>query len=373
MKNKFKQIYKTFYNDAWYTLKCAMIINLILLGIYLIFALLLNYVGSFQALDFLSYLLFLILLSLIASFIEPFIYSYFAVCGGLHGSRRDELKLSSFLKTTRIGKQIPFKGQLRIWNTLLFSIIIYFGITVVTSGILMILSTVPGSELYAIFEELNNINYNDTVSFINGINTVMESHYTYIRFVALFSNFPAILVSFYYFIHKISVGTFKYYIAPTLRNAPPQAVNIVLKRTIKENKSYYKGYYFILFPLTILFATTFSLTYFLFGLLSPNLSVDIVTLTSIIVTLIVIIPFMPLVFNYHEMIRPKFMSKILATFIQGAESELDVYKRTMERFNTNSENDIKEFEKALDAMKKSLSHDQENDDEKNKDEDNKKD
>ena len=57
MKNKFKQIYKTFYNDAWYTLKCAMVINLILLGIYLIFALLLNYVGSFQALDFLSYLL----------------------------------------------------------------------------------------------------------------------------------------------------------------------------------------------------------------------------------------------------------------------------------------------------------------------------
>ena len=59
MKNKFKQIYKTFYNDAWYTLKCAMIINLILLGIYLIFALLLNYVGSFQALDFLSYLFLL--------------------------------------------------------------------------------------------------------------------------------------------------------------------------------------------------------------------------------------------------------------------------------------------------------------------------
>ena len=112
-----------------------------------------------------------------------------------------------------------------------------------------------------------------------------------------------------------------------------------------------------------MFVTTFSLTYFLFGLLSSNLSVDIVTLTSIIVTLIVIIPFMPLVFNYHEMIRPKFMSKILATFIQGAESELDVYKKTMERFNTNSENDIKEFEKALDAMKKSLSHDQENDDE----------
>ena len=122
-----------------------------------------------------------------------------------------------------------------------------------------------------------------------------------------------------------------------------------------------------------MFVTTFSLTYFLFGLLSPNLSVDIVTLTSIIVTLIVIIPFMPLVFNYHEMIRPKFMSKILATFIQGAESELDVYKRTMERFNTNSENDIKEFEKALDAMKKSLTHDQNNDDEENKDDNNKKD
>ena len=67
------------------------------------------------------------------------------------------------------------------------------------------------------------------------------------------------------------------------------------------------------------------------------------------------------------------MSKILATVIQGAESELDVYKRTMERFNTNSENDIKEFEKALDAMKKSLTDDQNNDDEENTDDNNKKD
>ena len=370
-KKRFKSIYKRFYEDSWFTLKCALSIILILLGIYFIFAVLLNYLGSFSNLDFLSYVIGLILLSIIASFIEPFIYSYYALSGALHGPRSDEIRLSSFFKTTRIGRQPPFKGQLRIWNNLLFSIIIFLILSSVANGIVMLISMTPGSELNVIYQEISELNFNDTVSLLNGMSQIVAAHEPYIRFVTLFSNFPALFIAFYYFLHKVAVGTFKYYIAPTIRNAPPQVSNSVLRSTIRSDKSYYKGYYETLFPLTILYVVAFSASYFLFGLLGSSfLSIDFISLTSIFITLLALIPFLPLVFDYHDYIRPTFMKKVMSNFFSQAERELQMYKSRMEQMKMNDANQVDLFEKNLENMKKAILDQEEIDkDETNKKED----
>lgn len=374
MKEKFKKIYKEYFGSLWLTLKFSGVIILILLLIYLIFALILNMVGSFSNLNFLSYLLLLLLLSLIMGFIEPFFYAFLTCCSALHSKSKEEVNLSLFFKAYLAGRRPPFKGILRIWNIFLFSIIIYLLISSVASGILFAYSLNPGTEMNLIYNEILAITSTDTLVYLDELNTILANHAEYIRFVNLFSNFPALILSLYYFLHTICVGTIKYYYVPALLNVPSPVIHFIHKRVIKEHrKEYYSGYYAIIFPLIIIFVAAFSLSYFLIGMLgSQNLSIDILSLTAIVITLIVLTPFFPIIILYQGSIIEKFVKYAFKCFVQSAEQELNIYKTKMSQLNQNQEVNIDRVTQNIEMIKDKIEEiDKRDKDNEEKDEENK--
>ena len=92
----FKKVYQRFLDDVGFTIKMSGTITVALLIIYLIFALILNQIGSLNVLSYLEYFLAIIGICLVLGIVSPFIYSFFAINGGLHSNARDKIKYTSF-------------------------------------------------------------------------------------------------------------------------------------------------------------------------------------------------------------------------------------------------------------------------------------
>ena len=88
----FKKVYTTFSDDVGFTIKMSGTITVALLIIYLIFALILNQIGSLSMLGFFEYFIAIIGICLVLGLVSPFIYSFFAINGGLHTQVKDKIK-----------------------------------------------------------------------------------------------------------------------------------------------------------------------------------------------------------------------------------------------------------------------------------------
>ena len=89
-------------------------------------------------------------------------------------------------------------------------------------------------------------------------------------------------------------------------------------------------------------------SYFLLYYLGPaHLDINILSLTSIVVGSILGLPFIPIIFNYHEKIWPKFSQYFLEFFLESATKELNIYKSQVQKGNEIDRLNIETAEKNL--------------------------
>lgn len=353
---KVKEIYKTFFDDFSFTLLCSTTIIIGVFLIYLIFAAVLFNNGiSVLASNFFGSLLIIICLSMILGLISPFVYSLFACNGVLHSKRKEEVSYKSFLKTYLIGTRAPFNGQLQIWNTLLKSFLIFFGLQLVALMILSILAMDEGSAFKPLLDEISKLNPSSNNYFFD-LEKVLADHADLIRTTSLFTNFFGLLISTYYFIHTISKHTMRYFLAPSLLNAPNRLVTYVYKATMKQHKKeYLSSYYKVLWPMTVLYGVTFALSYFLIGFLGPKaIDINVLSLTAMFISVCALVPFLPLVFNYHESIWPKFSYYFMQLFISNASRELNQAKKDLQNNSNFDKQNIDLAEKNIEKIKEAF-------------------
>ena len=354
-----KNIYKTFIDEVGFTIKMSGTITVALLIIYLIFALILNQIGSLELLGLFEYILVLLGICLVLGLLSPFIYSFFAINGGLHTKARDKIKYTSFLKTYLIGTRPPFSGQLKVSMTLIKAICIDILLTLVITLIVYLFSLIPGNELNAFFNELAKAmnSSTDPNAALDAMNDVLLAHESFIDNLSLLVSFFPLFFATYYFIHTIAKNTFKYYLATSLGpRVPQQVVDFIFVKGIREHrKDYNLNYYSTCFPITILYVLAFTLSYFLLGYLGPaQMSQSILSLTSIVISVIICLPFFPIVFNMHENLWGKYSMIFMAVFLENAKKELDAYKQNSQMAARMGEENLKRAEGSLDQMKNNI-------------------
>ena len=353
---KAKEIYKTFGDDIDFTIKMSGTITVALLIIYAIFALILNQISGL-VIGFFDYFILLLCVCLILSLLSPFIYSFFAINGGLHTKAKEKIKYTSFLKTYMLGTRPPFSGQLRVRSTLLKAICFYILAEALINIIVMIIAQIPGNELSAMYSEIFVIlgtNYQDSNEMLTAFENVILNHEGLINLIAIVANYFALIGALYYFLHTISRNTFKYYLATSLgMKAPKQVTEFIFVKTLRKNrKDYNLNYYSVCFPLTIILIASFTLSYFLLGFLGPSqMGVTILSLTSIVISIALCLPFLPIVFNFHEKLWDKYSMLFMGTFLENAQQEVEAYKRDSQMAARVGEENLKRAEGSLDNIK----------------------
>ena len=354
----FKKVYQRFLDDVGFTIKMSGTITVALLIIYLIFALILNQIGSLNVLSYLEYFLAIIGICLVLGIVSPFIYSFFAINGGLHSNARDKIKYTSFLKTYLIGTRPPFSGQLRLSMTLLKAICINILLTFLVSIIVYFFSLNSGSELNAIVNEIMAaFNLADSNEALTAIENVILNHQEFIKELSLLTTFFPLLIAVYYFLHTVSRNTFKYYLATSLGvRTPKQAVEYIFVRTLRTHrKDYNLNYYYTAFPLTIIFVVSFTLSYFLLGYFGPaQMSISILSLTAIVIGIIASLPFLPIIFNTHEEMWSKYWLLFMGVFLENAEKELAMYKMNNDMATRLGAENLQKAQTSLESLKNNM-------------------
>lgn len=348
MKKKIlKNIYKTFIDDSYFTIKMSGTITVALLIVYAVFAFILNEIGDLYNLNVLGYVMFLICISLTLSLVTPFFYSFFAITGGLHSPRADSITYKSFLKTYFLGRRPPFKNILSVWRNLIDAFLVYILTEFAVGLIISLIAISTKGELNTFFVDLYRLL--STEGSTQALNSLLEKHEVLIGNIQMGSNFVALLFSTYFFLHSIVTNSFKYYVAPMLLNAPSRTIDYVFKKGLKNHrKEYYEGYYLCALPSLILFLIGFFGSYFLLYYLgAAHLDINILSLTSIVVGSILGLPFIPIIFNYHEKIWPKFSQYFLEFFLESATKELNIYKSQVQKGNEIDRLNIETAEKNL--------------------------
>ena len=353
----FKKVYKTFSDDVGFTIKMSGTITVALLIIYLIFALILNQIGSLSMLGFFEYFIAIIGICLVLGLVSPFMYSFFAINGGLHTQVKDKIKYTSFLKTYLLGTRPPFSGQLRLSMNLLKAICVDIILGFIASMIVYFISFVPGSELNLLVNEISKILTSagsNTNEMMAQLENLLLAHEDFINELGLLTQFLPLLCAVYYFLHTICKYTLKYYLATALGpRTPKPIVEFIFVKTIKMNrKEYNLNYYSTTYPLTILFIVSFTLSYFLLGYFGPTqMSLSILALTAIVIGIIVCLPFLPIIFNTHEAMWEKFSVLFMGVFLENAQKELEAYKANNAMAAKIGAENLKKAEGSVDGLR----------------------
>ena len=235
---------------------------------------------------------------------------------------------------------------INILLTFLVSIIVYF------------FSLNSGGELNAIVNEIMAaFNLADSNEALTAIENVILNHEEFIKELSLLTTFFPLLIAVYYFLHTVSRNTFKYYLATSLGvKAPKQAVEYIFVRTLRTHrKDYNLNYYYTAFPLTIIFVVSFTLSYFLLGYFGPaQMSISILSLTSIVIGIIASLPFLPIIFNTHEEMWPKYWLLFMGVFLENAEKELAMYKMNNDMATRLGAENLQKAQTSLESLKNNM-------------------
>ena len=347
-KSSKKEIYKKFAKNSRTNLRFSAVISFIVVIIYAFAALILNYYSSFFS-GMLGILLIILFLSCLVALIQPFIYSFFAL-NTLQNSDEDRpVGMTEFFRGYMVGSKRMISTLLLIPSTLLYSFLIYFAssfiLGFVTYGTLFLVNP-EYQELYKqilIYIQANNQ---------EGLTTLLNANMQLINTPLVYLEFFSTFFGFYYFIHRIGLNIFKYYLLPYAFNCNKSVFQNVYKSTIKENRKYfYSNYYSVLYPLVILVCIIYPLTYFLLYFLKfHNNSILILGLTSIVVTILFLLPFLPILFNFYEVIVEKFAVLLIARMRSILEEELNQLNEALENATDEEKAQINAFKSYLNTL-----------------------
>lgn len=363
-------IFKEFRHNLSTTLSFSGLTSIVVVILYALVALFFIYTDFSQLGSMWYDLIVILFLTILLGCLAPFIYSYFACNAMLHTKRRDEVKLSSYVKTSKFGFFPPFKGQLNIWTNLIYGAVIFIVIITVCETLSVLVLYQTNVDFKTFWDSITS-----SQSFENQIDLIYKNQ-NFFELPLVISNVIALFLASFFFLHRVLVNIFKYYLAPTLIGVPKRLLNNIFNSTIKQHKKeFYKGFYRYSYLLAIIFYVVFFLVYFLMYFTLKNNEIDIrsvslLSLTSVVGGIIFTLPFLPILFNYYDISWPTFQGYFIEYFIAGMREEVERAKKDVT--HTYTDEQISQAEHRLDTMKEDLIK-RSNFEDKNRNEENKED
>lgn len=344
-KNKiFDTSFKNFKDNLSYTLLCSSFMSLIVIVLYALAASILGTSDLFDS--SLGMLIFLLMAAILFGILSPFIYSYFTCNLVLQSDKKDQVRLRSFFKTAILGTRRPAKGQLDNFNNILTTFLIYI---VLMFGLNLIVVPI----IFQNDEEFARI-FNEMIESNNFMLSEKDAQYVLhvLEIPNLIIYFICSYFSFLYFLNNMTKNTFRYLMAPLFFELPNRAKRSLFKTVLKQHKKEFnKDYYRVGSIPLVVYLVVFPISYFaLYFTRIPGLSISIINLTAFSITLILILPFLPLVYNFYICIWPKREGYFLGFVITNAKKELDYLKSHPVEMSEEEKNRLKIAERNIEKL-----------------------
>ena len=360
-----KDIYNRFKENFYMTFMYSSFLIFIFLIVYILLYMLLSIMPLTSVF---SFLLFLIIATFLIGFITPSLYSFF-VCNNLFNNKEGiTVDFKLFIANRKPGKNRIIKSQLKVFSTLVYSILIYlvitlFAITIITYINMGINNT---NSFYGFYLEINKLQgMSDYTEYVKKYNELYNTYLTYINhdlaIAGLFASFPA----FYYFIHHTLVSLMKYYIVnqlPVKTGVNERCYKISLNH---KDVHYYKDYFRLMWPYLIGFIFIFCGSYLLLFYLGNVDNLFILISSSIMISMFILIPFLPLVLNLNLYKVKDVMPIYVKEYNEVLVKELQK-NREFETFLKQNEEQAKKYQETLDKLNKSLNKDEDSKDDDKK-------
>ena len=383
-KSNKKKIYRKYIDNCSVNLRFTAIISFVIIIFYAFIALFLNYFKTSTQIFVGSILLILLLICIFLLF-KPIFYSFYMITR-LENDDKLDGKLNFYvLSTTYLaGRDKIISSIMPVWLVLLKTFLIYLVLSLVFRAITYTTLYFVNSDFKSFFDQLMPLlmkknNVDELNKFLSVNNNLIDIPILYISYFS-------ILISFYYFIHNICVNVFRYFLIVNAGWCNKKVFSSVFNATIKKNrKLFYKNYYQVLFPFTILFFVIFTTSYFaIYFLASNSLSILVLAFTSITISTLFLIPFLSIIYDFYRTIYSVFAYLFLCSMrelledqfkiLNNADITTELSKEQLEEFYklkiyvngilslTNKDKE-EEFKRNLDALENEKK-DNENEDKK---------
>lgn len=363
-----KDIYNRFKENFYMTFMYSSFLIFIFLVVYILLYMLLSIMPLTSVL---SFLLFLIITTFLIGFITPSLYSFF-VCNNLFDNKQGiNVDFKLFIANRKPGKNRVIKSQLKVFSSLLYSILIYLGITIFAITIISYINMLSNNtnSFYGFYLEINKLQgMSDYTEYVKKYNELYNTYLEYINhdlaIAGLFASFPA----FYYFIHHTLVSLMKYYIVNQL--PVKTGVNDRCYKITLNNKEvhYYKDYFKLMWPYLIGFIVIFCGSYLLLFYLGNVDNLFILISSSIMISMFILIPFLPLVLNLNLYKFKDCMPIYVKEYNKVLMNELQRNKQ-FENYLKQNEAEAKKYQETIEKLNESLNKEKEDENENSKDDD----
>lgn len=335
------------------TLRFSAIISLIVIIMYAVMAYFLSSILSSETsyVEIIAVLLFVIC---VIYLVQPFFYSYLAMTILLHSNQSDKVRSSGFFKTAMLGFRRPVKDALMIPSSLIFSILIYILGTIVFGGLIFLILYYTNGDYRNLMDGLASIQQTGS---LQAVNNYLEEHasmfaspFVYIQFLASFG-------AFFFFMHRAGVNSFKYVFIPFSYGIPRNFNNLLFKKLIKDNrKVFYRDYYSVSYIYIIIMVIIYPVAYFsLYFVNMQNSSYFILILTSLLLTILIILPFLPILFTLYETIADHYTGKFVLMINNRFNEEIKVLVENYDKYSPEEQKEIDQVlqhKKEIDQLKK---------------------
>lgn len=383
-KSNKKKIYRKYIDNCSVNLRFTAIISFVIIIFYAFIALFLNYFKTSTQIFVGSILLILLLICIFLLF-KPIFYSFYMITR-LENDDKLDGKLNFYvLSTTYLaGRDKIISSIMPVWLVLLKTFLIYLVLSLVFRAITYTTLYFVNSDFKSFFDQLMPLLMKQNN--VDELNKFLSVNNNLIDIPILYISYFSILISFYYFIHNICVNVFRYFLIVNAGWCNKKVFSSVFNATIKKNrKLFYKNYYQVLFPFTILFFVIFTTSYFaIYFLASNSLSILVLAFTSITISTLFLIPFLSIIYDFYRTIYSVFAYLFLCSMrelledqfkiLNNADITTELSKEQLEEFYklkiyvngilslTNKDKE-EEFKRNLDALENEKK-DNENEDKK---------
>lgn len=369
-KEMIKSVYQKFFKNFNVTIKFSALLSVILIIIYLFLALILTYMPTIFS-DFLGLILLLLILYLLVSYLSPYFYSFFANNMALETKDSSQVNIMSFIGTRRIGKRRGIKNIQQLFKWLLFSYLIYVVLELVIVVLIITIGQfVDNSEIQMFLKEFNSVNTMlGNEAYYEQISQILFKYEDLINLIAGISNFIAVSFAFYFFLYKFARSFINYYAMQGDGSFPIASffLNKSIKRTLAIKEfDYNKKFFLIMWPYYLSCFVIFSITYLLMFFFLDT-SVILNALTAMIVTVFLLLPFIPVVLDFNMLMAEKFRyyylkvsSEDLTKFVGeevvhhkfASKEEEEKFKKEFEIFNKKVQDMLNEGKVDVDKESK---------------------
>ena len=356
MNKNAKNSFRVFARNAPLTLRYSAFITLVIVVLYAILALILVSF-DFSSLSLLGYFLIIIFICMILGFTTPCVIS-FAVCNSaLNSVVADKINTQSFFRGLRVGRTPQYKGIFQIYLNFLYSLLIYIGATIVVLLISFGISYVIDNDFRTFLDTLSS--YQNAISpDYDQISQYISDNMNLLNNQLLFTEFFASLIAFYYFLHRYSVHLLRFYVYPLKTNLTRKVLNSIFNTTLHNHRKFFnENYYGVSWIYIVILILTYTSSYFLIYYLNIQGQISLIlVMTSMVISLICILPFLSILLNLYDRISPFFIVYFNEELIIKFNEEISVLKAhyneysaedkaTIDQIIKNTENQISEINK----------------------------